>query len=468
MRIRYNAAGIEARSFAANSPEDESAPMSPPVETVRSDERLPAAADAVVIGGGIVGMAAAYALARKGHSVAVVEKGRVAGEQSSRNWGWCRQQNRDEREIPLVQRSLAMWGELAGEVGADLGFRRSGLIYVTDRPSDLAEWERWSEMARGYQVRSEVLTAERARALTPGTAGRWIGGVYAPTDGRAEPSRAGPALAEAARRLGATVHQDCAARGLERTGGRVSAVVTERGTIRANAVLLAGGAWASMFCRRHGVSLPQAGVRATAFSTGPAPEVTAGGLSTPGLTIRRRLDGGYTVALRGRGRLEVTPQGLRYAHRFWPTFAARRRELTVGIGASFLRGPEAARRWGNDDASPFEETRVLDPAPDPRLVAEAMARLRETYPALAGVEVARAWGGWIDSTPDAVPVISPVEALPGFFVAAGFSGHGFGIGPAAGRLAADLIAGDAPIVDPHPFRHSRMIDGSDLGAPGMM
>ena len=165
--------------------------MSPPVERVRSDEKLPAAADAVVIGGGIVGVAAAYGLARKGHSVALVEKGRVAGEQSSRNWGWCRQQNRDEREIPLVQRSLAMWGELAEEIGADLGFRRNGLVYVTDRPSDLADWEKRAEMARGYQVRSEVLTAEGTRALAPGSTGRWIGGAHSPTDGRAEPLRPG-------------------------------------------------------------------------------------------------------------------------------------------------------------------------------------------------------------------------------------------------------------------------------------
>ena len=246
----------------------------------------------------------------------------------------------------------------------------------------------------------------------------------------------------------------------------MSAVVTERGTIRTGAVLLAGGAWASMFCRRHSVSLPQAGVRATAFSKEPAPEVTAGGLSTPGFTIRRRLDGSYTVAMRGRSRLEVTPQGLRYARRFWPTFVARRGELTVRLGASSLRGPEAVRRWGNGEASPFEEMRVLNPESDRPLVEETMAWLRETFPALAGVKVAHAWGGWIDSTPDAVPVISPVEALPGFFLAAGFSGHG--IGPAAGRLAADLMAGDAPIVDPQPFRHSRMIDGSGLGAPGMM
>ena len=97
-----------------------------------------------------------------------------------------------------------------------------------------------------------------------------------------------------------------------------------------------------------------------------------------------------------------------------------------------------------------------------------LARLAEYYPALAGLKVAHAWGGMIDSTPDGIPVISPVDGLPGLYLSTAYSGHGFGIGPAAGRLAADLIAGDPPIVDPHPYRYSRMIDGTDLGGPGMM
>jgi len=439
--------------------------MSPPVDRVPSDPKLPARADVVVIGAGIIGVAAAYYLARKGHSVALVEKGHVAGEQSSRNWGWCRQQNRDEREIPLVRQSLDLWDGLAAETGSDLSFRRTGLIYVTKDPAELAGWESWVRMAQGYQVHSHMLTADQAQALTPGCTERWIGGVHSPTDGRAEPSKAAPALAEAARRLGVTIHQDCAVRGLETEGGAVSGVMTEKGLIRTGAVLCAAGAWASRFCRQHGISLPQAGVRSTAFSTTAAPEVIKGGLSTPGFVIRRRLDGGYTVSIRGRGRVELTPQGLRYARQFWPMYRKRRSAgVSLRIGRSFLAGPEGL----GGGAAPYERTRVLDPAPDTSVVEEALGQLVRAYPALEGIKAAHVWGGWIDSTPDAVPVISPVEALRGFFLATGFSGHGFGIGPAAGRLAADLVAGDTPIVDPYPFRHSRLVDGSDLGPPGPM
>jgi glycine/D-amino acid oxidase-like deaminating enzyme len=83
--------------------------MSPPVQRVANDEKLPGSADVVVIGAGIAGSAAAYALAKKGISVALMDKGRVGGEQSSRNWGWCRQQNRDARELPIAIESLALW-----------------------------------------------------------------------------------------------------------------------------------------------------------------------------------------------------------------------------------------------------------------------------------------------------------------------------------------------------------------------
>ena len=442
--------------------------MSPPVQPVVSDEKLPVSADVVVIGAGIAGCAAAYWLAKKGHSVALLEKGNVGGEQSSRNWGWCRQQHRDLRELPLAMKSLEIWKDLNRELSAETGFRPTGLLYVTTRSADFAQWEEWTLRAREYQMHSHVLSPSEAKAMTPGSTGDWIGGVHSPSDGRAEPSLASPALAEGARKLGATIHQNCAVRGLDIAAGKVAGVVTERGISRATAVLCAGGAWSSLFLRRHGLRLPQAGVRSTSFATTAAPAVTDGGLSMPDVTIRRRLDGGYTVGLGGRGTVDLSPQGLLYARQFLPTLKKRHQGLTFGIGRSFFDGPEAFARWSFDKVSPFERQRTLDPAADPKLVNQGLTKLAEHYPALKGLQVARSWGGLIDSTPDGIPVISAVDPMPGFYLSTGYTGHGFGIGPAAGRLAADLVAGDPPIVDPHPFRYSRMIDGSDLGAPGMM
>ena len=126
--------------------------MPVPVQPVVSDDTLPASVDVVVIGAGMAGSAASYYLAKKGHSVALLDKGMVGGEQTSRNWGWCRQQHRDLRELPLAMKSLEIWGDLNRELGTETGFRRTGLLYVTDRPADFAEWEEWTLRAREHQI----------------------------------------------------------------------------------------------------------------------------------------------------------------------------------------------------------------------------------------------------------------------------------------------------------------------------
>lgn len=442
--------------------------MSPPVDRIPSDDRLPEAVDVVVIGAGIIGVCTAYELARKGRSVALVDKGHVGAEQSSRNWGWCRQQGRDPHEIPIARVSLERWEDLQQEVGADVGFRRTGVLRVTKDPEEMASWERWAEIAREHQVHSRALSPAELREMLPGNVEPWVGGLHTPNDGRAEPSMAAPAIAAAARRLGVSLHQGCAARGIETRGGAVDAVVTEKGRIRTQAVVLAGGAWSSLFCRRHGIRLPQAFVRATAFRTVPGPDLTDGALGTTSYCIRRRLDGGYTVALAGTGTVDLTPDNFRYAMDFLPTYRQRRGNLKIRIGKAFLDALIAGASWSFDSVTPFEKTRVLDPVPDPELVNRALGALRAAYPGVNGLDVAEAWGGTIDSTPDAVPVIGPVETMPGFFLATGFSGHGFGIGPGAGRLAADLVNGDAPVVDPHGFRYARLFEGRRLAPAGRL
>lgn len=135
---------------------------------------------------------------------------------------------------------------------------------------------------------------------------------------------------------------------------------------------------------------------------------------------------------------------------------------------SFISGTEALAYWSFEGFSPFEKMRILDPAADHNMVIEDLAAMVREFPELQGVQVAQSWGGMIDSTPDAIPVISEVNKLPGLILPAGYSGHGFGIGPEAGRLAADLAMNANPIVDPTPYRYARFIDGSGLDTPGMM
>jgi glycine/D-amino acid oxidase-like deaminating enzyme len=177
---------------------------------------------------------------------------------------------------------------------------------------------------------------------------------------------------------------------------------------------------------------------------------------TPDFTLTPLLDGGYLVAAKARGRLELTPAGIRYVRHFLPTLVKRWSLVELRLGRSFFEGPDAWHgRWSFDAPTVFEKIRVLHPAPKMSIVEPALAEIVKAYPELAGIAAARVWAGWIDQMPDEIPVISPVEALPGLVIAAGFSGHGFGIGPGGGRLAADLASGAPPVVDPAPFRLAR-------------
>jgi glycine/D-amino acid oxidase-like deaminating enzyme len=426
-----------------------------PLLHIETTPTLPSAADVVVIGGGIVGTFAAYYLARRGLSVALMEKGRIAGEQSSRNWGWCRQQNRDARELPISIASMALWDGLAGEIGEDVGFRRCGLLYLSDDEAEIETWARWRDLARPFGLTTEVLGTAEAAERGKATNRSWKGGVFSPSDGIADPSRAGPIVARAIIAAGGSVHQMCAARGLETQGGRVSGVITEAGTIRTGTVVLAAGAWASAFCRQLGMRFPQASVRASILAVGPVGQELPAALHTAAVSVTRRGDGGYTLAISGRGRVDPTPQKVRFAREFVPMFVRRWRSLAPGGLEGWRAGFETLERWRPDAPSPMERVRTLDPAPDQRQIRDTYQRAGILLPALQRAPITAAWAGYIDSTPDGIPAISEVQGLPGLVLAAGFSGHGFGIGPGAGHLVADLITGARPLVDPAPYRAER-------------
>jgi glycine/D-amino acid oxidase-like deaminating enzyme len=425
------------------------------LDTVETDSHLPRQTGVVVIGGGIAGISTALALAEKGTPVTVLEKGRVGAEQSSRNWGWCRTMGRDLAEVPLAMEAVRMWDRMAERVGADVGFRRAGVVYVAETARELADHTAWLEQAREYQVQSRLLTADETAALLPGAGQRFAGSLYTPSDGRAEPQHAVPAMAAAVRRLGGVVLENCAARGLDIAAGRVAGVVTERGRIACEAVVLAGGAWSRLFCGNQGLDFPQLKVLGSVFRTAPmdGPTVSAGGGNW---AFRKRADGGYTVAQRNNMLTPIVPDSFRLLPKFAGSFVRHRRELKLRLDGRFSAEWRTARRWALDSASPFEAVRVLDPAPSAASLAFSRKELVRTFPVFASMQVAGSWGGLIDVTPDGVPVISAVDGIAGFHLASGFSGHGFGIGPGAGRLMADLVTGSTPIVDPAPFRWSRL------------
>lgn len=429
--------------------------MHVPLMRIEGSAELPASADAVVIGGGAVGAFTALYLAERGLKVALVEKGLVGAEQSSRNWGWCRQQNRDARELPMATRSLELWDDLARLTGDGAGFRRCGLLYLSNDEAEIAGWAAWVDFARTVGVTSQVLDGAEATRRGASTGKAWRGGIFSATDGIADPARAAPVVALGILELGGSVHQMCAARGIETEGGRVSAVVTEKGTIRTPIAIMAGGAWASSFCRRHGIHFPQASVRSTILSLEPGAPHLPEALHTARVSVTRRGDGGHTLAVSGFGSLDPTPQQIRWGTHFLPMFVRRWRSLRPGGLEGWRSGHETLRSWRLDEPTPMERMRVLDPKPTQWIVEETRRRAAELLPDLGALPVQAAWGGYIDSTPDGVPVIGEIASMPGFVLAAGFSGHGFGIAPGAGELIADLVTGAPTKVEAAQYRPER-------------
>lgn len=431
---------------------------------VRFCDPLPDRADVVVIGGGIIGVSTALFLARAGQKVVLLEKGRIAAEQSSRNWGWIRQQGRDPDELPIMVEANRHWRALAGQTNRDIGLMHCGVTYLAETQAQMSGYAAWVPHAQAQGVDTRLLSAAETAALLPGAAATYAGAMHTASDMRAEPWVAVPALVEIAARDGAVIAEHCAVRCLDLAAGRVAGVITEKGRIATSEVVLAGGAWSALFLRNHGVALPQLSVRATVAATTRLPAVVPGGVADRRIAFRHRSDGGYTLAPSGFHELFLGWDALRAA----PKFITQLRADPFGtrlLPAAPQGYPDAwrtPRRWSGDAQSPFERLRVLDPRPNAAKAKSLHRIFAGLFPQLPGFELSCAWAGMIDTMPDIVPVVDRVAALPGLTLGTGMSGHGFGIGPAMGRILADLAMNRETGHDLTRFRFDRFTDGSPI------
>ncbi|MAK90314.1 MAG: D-amino-acid oxidase [Oleibacter sp.] len=424
-------------------------------KTATSDE-LPQSTSVVIIGGGIVGVSAALTLAERNIPVVLLEKGHIAGEQSSRNLGWIRKTSRLAEDVPLAQTADRLWADMAERVGQDVGYRQNGIMFLAKTREQMAMYENWVQSVDQLELDSQLLTPAQIDQYVPGGSGNWLGGVYTPSDGRAEPAIATSAMANAAIKAGAVMVQNCAVRTLSMSAGKVSGVMTEKGEIKCEQVLLAGGAWSRRFLGNMGISLPTLPLICSVLRTKPMEGPTNIAVGGPDFSFRKHDNGGFIITQRGALDAPLTLDHLLIGTRYLNQLKAGRDNLRIGFGKEFFRDLSLARHWSAQSRSPFEKIRTRDPMANTGLNQEALNNLKQAWPAFSAAQIEEAWAGLIDVTPDSNPVIDHIQKVPGLTVATGFSGHGFGTGPAAGLLAADLVSGQQPVIDPHPYRFSRL------------
>ena len=427
-----------------------------------TDQKIEADADVVIVGGGIIGAVSAFYLAREGLKTVLVDKGTIGYEQSTRNWGWVHQQVRYPHLIPLARRSVELWQTLDETLGSPVEFVQGGNLSLAFDDADLTLFEEVAADARAAGLETNVIDHDATSALVPGMEGEWTGSMHVPSDGQANPALVTAAFARAAGKAGAYIYTGCAAERIELQAGAISGLVTERGLIRTSRVVCAGGAWAARFARHLGVDFPQRSVRSTVVRTNPVDAVTGATGWGDGFTFRQDRAGRFILAGGAAAIYDVDLELLRDLRRFLPLAWANRRWIRFHLGRPLLNdlarlvpGSAARREF-------WQRHRAIDPPPDDRAAQESLRKFGAMFPSLAGAQAEEIWAGNIDTTPDQAPVIDAVGPS-GFFLAAGFSGHGFALGPGGGELTSALVRGVAPAVDARPFRHARFAE-DDLPA----
>lgn len=404
--------------------------------------KQPSGWDVIIVGGGLVGCASAWYAARAGMRVLVIEQDHVGAAQSGRNLGFVRQQQRDFRELSLMIAARGLWENMEETLGQDVGWVQGGNLSLAFSDADMAAREEWRQQAvDAFGLDTRLLTAAQARELVPELCGTVVGALYTPSDGRAEPTRVTRAFHHAAVAAGAQMLLGHRVDGLSLAGGRVAGVVAGGRLLRADIVVCAAGSGSSRLLRGAGVFLPQDKIRATVVRTAPVNADIRPCVSGPLTGIRQTVDGSLHLSVAG-GEYDVRLDSLRYAR--W--FARARKDHAEGISVNYLPFLSGLRRPAQLPIADIPPSRE-NPLPQAERVEQALDECATLFPALGRLQVAASWAGYIDTLPDVIPAIGPVAAVGGLLVATGFSGHGFGPAPMAGKVIAELMAGETPSAD---------------------
>ena len=368
-------------------------------------------ADAVIIGGGVMGCALAYQLARRGLDVALLERAELGSQSTGRCAGGVRQQFSDESNVRLQRRAVQMLEDFEEEPGGHADFRQIGYLFLLTRPEQVGEWRGMLEMWHRLGLdEARWVTAAEAKDLAPILdVYDVLGGTFCPSDGIASPADVTAGYAAAARRHSARLKEGVSVSGIEICRGRVCAVTTTAGRIAAPLVFNCAGAWSGEIGQMVGVDVPVKPYRRHIFVTDAFPDL---GRTTP---------------------------------------------MTVDFATSFYFHPEGAGVLMGMSDRDEPPTFSIDVNWDflERTVQVASRRA----PALERASIRTAWAGLYETTPDHRPILGPVQDVEGFWCACGFSGHGFMQAPVAALMLAQMLLEGRSEIDIGTFSHDRFQRG---------
>ncbi len=426
-------------------------------------DTLPSEADVVVIGGGIAGISTALFLNERGLKTVVLEKGVVAGEQSGRAFGWIYSNGWDLGKLEVANRSKTIWQGFAARFGEDIGYRQSGNFSLIADDEGVEYYNGWLKEAKAMhpQMDARLVSGSELDALIPGASEKFKAALYQGSDGTAEPAWSVSKIAMGAIREGVRIVAPCAARTIEREGGKVAGVHTEHGCIKAKAVVIAGGAWSSYFARNAGVSFPQLSINSGMQRLSAIPGALPGAGYGPDFTWRMMANGETSVGV-GSNAAPITADSFRYLMDFMPTLKYSDGLVKIQMSSDLFRSLRMPSSWNAQETSPFEQVRMLSGHVDTAEIDIALANLRRAFPQYEAAVVKERWAGMIDATPDSTQYIDQAPDVPGLFVITGFSGNGLTTAPASGEMIAQMIAGEKTTCDPNIYRMARFTDGSEF------